>query len=349
MMRSVTKNILALCSLTTIALTGCTYGPTPYGGYGASPYGGSPYGAPYPGYQQAPIQTLQPGQQYVPNGTVLPQGTYPGSVPTYQNGSGGLTPIPNQNGASSDAPPYSSSEINKPVPAPSNPGGSPFYNNSSSSTTFLPPKELKPIQPATHLDEPIQPITNELRGSAMTTPPSSPTAVYSPQPTEFNAPSAPMNGALDISQPMGEIPSIPPVNTEADPFSTPAPAPSQGAESAPQAMPIFGNTSNIRSYKVVPTEEKLLDHDPQYKWLRGVVSKDEPTKTWSVVYSDNPQPGDTYAGHLSLASSPYLSDLKDGDVVEVKGEIDPVITDPLGKPVFLISHLRTITRAPAQP
>ena len=158
-----------------------------------------------------------------------------------------------------------------------------------------------------------------------------------------------MNGALDISQPMGEIPSIPPVNTEADPFSTPAPAPSQGAESAPQAMPIFGNTSNIRSYKVVPTEEKLLDHDPQYKWLRGVVSKDEPTKTWSVVYSDNPQPGDTYAGHLSLASSPYLSDLKDGDVVEVKGEIDPVITDPLGKPVFLISHLRTITRAPAQP
>ena len=51
--------------------------------------------------------------------------------------------------------------------------------------------------------------------------------------------------------------------------------------------------------------------------------------------------GDTTPGAV-------LKNLKNGDVIEVKGEVDPVIKDPLGKPVYLVSHVNTITKAPTQ-
>ncbi|WP_145205043.1 hypothetical protein [Thalassoglobus polymorphus] len=369
MMSSVIKPTLplslALFSLCLITLNGCAYGPGPYsGGYGANPYGTSPYGSSYPGsypggYQQAPIQTLQPGQQYVPNGTVVPGGVYPGgsgtSTPTYQNNGGGLQPIPNPSGASNDAPPYSSTEINKPVPNPSSPNGSPFYNNSA-SRTFQPPIQASEIQPAS-MDEPIRGIDNGLRESNINSP-AQPNSVYSP-PTA-SAPiapispispnSSPMDEAIDINSPAAPpMQAIPPANFGNDPFGSPAPAPSQN-DSAPKAMPLpmLKNSSNIKSYKPISEATGPFAHDENFKWLRGVVSKDEPTGTWSVVYSDNPQQSDKFAGHLSLAASPYLKGLSDGDVVELKGEVDPVMKDPLGKPVYLVSHLHTITKAPAQ-
>ncbi len=339
-MRSVNKNLIVLCSLLSIALTGCMYGPRPYGGgYGANPYGASPYGATYPGYQNG-IQTLPPGQQFVPNGTVVPQGVSPGGSPTYGNG-GGLNPIPNP-GASTSAPPYSGGGNSSTVPDPSTPGGGPFYNNSNSST-FVLPIQKKSVQPVTHNNEPLPAIPNGLRGSNAG---SSPTTVYSPDPLPIQSIPNPMNDTIiNESKP---LPISPP--GVGDPFSTPVPAPSSQpipALPAAGAQPFPGNTS-IKANKFINDQTEPFAHHAKYEWIRGVVSKDQPTGTWSVVYSDNPKASDKFAGHISLASSPYLKTLKDGDVIEVKGEVDPVIKDPLGKPVYLVSHVNTITKAPAQ-
>lgn len=365
-MSPVINNRFLLLCLIGMTWSGCTYGPSPYGGG----YGGYPYGSTYPGgYQQyqVPTQSLQPGQQYMPGGTVTPQGVYPGgSTPTYQDG--GLQPIPN-NGASTDAPPYNSAtEINKPVPNPSDPAGGPFYNNSNSST-FQPPIDSRSIQPATHQHEPLQPITSPLRESNAGTTITGPNETYSPMPINAFPTAEPMTNAIDINRseipqaapinalppvnampPVNAIPpvnsnAIAPLNTEEDPFNSPIPAPA-GNTSAPPAMPAFGNISNIRSHKPIVEEQRTFGHDPKYGWLRGVVSKDEPTGTWSVVYSDNPKSSDKYAGHLSLASSPYLTGLKDGAIIEVQGEVDPVLKDPLGKPFYLVSELKTISEAP---
>lgn len=346
-MRSVNKNLIVLCSLLSIALTGCTYGPRPYGGgYGANPYGASPYGATYPGYQGG-IQTLPPGQQFVPGGSVVPQGVSPGGTPTYQN-NGGLNPIPSP-GASTSAPPYSGSGSSNLVPEPSNPGGGPFYNNSGPTTnnsspgTFVPPLKKNSIQPATHSKEPLPAFPNGLRESNAS---SSPTAAYSPEPIQ-SIPS-PMGDAIDINK--SNIPSMPlPISSPKfdDPFDAPAPAPTQPNPAA--AAPAFPANSGIyKSQKIINDQAEPFAHHAKYEWIRGVVSKDEPTGTWSVVYSDNPKASDKFAGHISLASSPYLKNLKDGDVIEVKGEVDPVIKDPLGKSVYLVSHLNTITKAPTQ-
>lgn len=350
-MSSVIKHLLVVCCSLILLGSGCTYGPTPYSGgyYGNTPYG-YPSGGVYPGgaypYQSQPIQTLQPGQQYVPGGSVVPQGVMPGGVtPTYQNNGGGLTPIPYPNGASTDAPPHSSTEINKPVPEPSNPAGGPFYgtgNTTSTAPMFQPPIDARSIQPANH-NEPLQAIGNTLRESNAATTVVGPTETYNPPPSALPAVSPmPMNNAIDINQP--GIPSVPPASGGGDPFATPVPPPSQN-EPQPAAMPIFG-ISNIRSNKPVPNGTSPFAYAKDYRWLRGVVSQDEPTGTWSVVYSDNPDQGDDYAGHLSLAESPYLEQLTEGDVVHVEGMVDPVLKDPLGKPFFLITKLRKITAAP---
>lgn len=344
-MRSVASLTFITCSL-LICSSGCMYGPQPqYGGYPAYQGGYGAQGGYYGGqpvYQQAPIQTLTPGQQYIPNNGVYP----PGFTPTYQNPSGGLTPIPN-NGSGSNAPAYNSSEINKPVPEPynpngaggSSPNGSPFFDGSS---TFYAPVNSPNVQPANHSNPPLQPLPNGLRES------NAATNTYSP-PT-ITPEQLPMSNAIDINS-ANNLNSLPPVGGPDDPFATPIPAlspqpaPAPG-DSSPMAMPVFENMSNIRSNKPVTEDSEIFAHDPQYRWLRGVVSKDEPTGTWCVVYADNPHPQDEFAGHLSLASSPYLKGLNDGDVIEVSGEVDPVLKDPLGKPFYLITRLKTLTRSP---
>ncbi|MBT5019278.1 hypothetical protein OAG75_01880 [bacterium] len=358
MMSPVINNRFILFCLIGMTWSGCTYGPSPYGGggYGGYPQGGYPYGSPYQGgYQNYQV----PGQQYAPGGTVTPGGVYPGGTPTYQNNNGTLQPIPN-NGASSDAPPYTSTEINKPVPNPSDTTGGPFYNNSNSST-FQPPIDSRSIQPAALEQEPLRPINNHLRESNASTTISGANENYSPPAANVFPAAAPMTNAIDINHP--EIPSaapinslpsvdtipssnaIAPLNTEDDPFNAPIPAPA-GNSSPPPEMPAFGNISNIRTNKPIVDEPEVFAHDPSYQWLRGVVSQDKPTGTWSVVYSDNPQASDEYAGHLSLASSPFLKGLEDGTIVELQGEVDPVLKDPLGKPFYLVTRLKTISAAP---
>jgi hypothetical protein len=83
-------------------------------------------------------------------------------------------------------------------------------------------------------------------------------------------------------------------------------------------------------------------HDAAFKTLRGVVSREPQDGTWSIIYNDAPDSSDKWAGHLSLAASPKLSSLSDGDVVEIQGQIDDVVRDRLGKPVYVVTDLRKV-------
>lgn len=313
------------------AFSGCysMYAP-PYGGYPSPMYQGTPY--------QPQIQTLTPGQPYVPNGSyqsTIPQGTT--TTPTYsQPGStppnSGLQPIPESN-----APAYN------PAPNSSPKAPDPYYKS-----TYQPPAStgLNSIQPAALAEPaPLNPPTSglrEVRSPAPTTAdpfPSSAESGYSPVPARSPLPvtAAPVPEAEAFSLPRTApaMPAAAPAKS-VDPFAAPA----KLEESAPAAAaPVW----DLQTKKVDSVAYSPFGHDPKYKWLRGVVSKEPQDGSWSIVYDDEPDADDQWAGHLSLAPSPELDRLKDGDVVEIQGQIDQLVQDQLGKPVFLISELKTLS------
>lgn len=353
MMRSVAQQAW-MPTIVVLTMSGCHQMMSPYG-YQQYP-GYQPYPQTIsPGVQyQQPIQTLTPGQPYVPSGTYAP-GTYSpgtgGTTPSYTNPGGGLQPIPEGN----DAPLYNpGSGQNRDVP-------SPYMNNINSTSTGTGPfgAAASPIQTANHLQEPapLNPPVAGLR-EARSAPPAvqsaqsnpfsasgqvyNPVPVRNPLPPQESIPAAPPveDFAMPIQrQAMPPNTTPPPVNSQDDPFAIPS-APPQGeaarpaGEDSPFAAPL-----DFSVQKPVSESASVFGHHPEYQWLRGVVSKDPGTGTWSVVFNDAPGPNDELAGHVTLAQSPALGKLKDGDIVEIQGQLDPVVKDPLGKPVYLIAEL----------
>jgi len=342
----------------------------------SQPYGyssGAPMGTTYPGTMQygAPIQTLTPGQPYVPGGTY--QALPPGSAPTYQGG--GLQPIPETNAPTyqntTPATPNTNTNTNPKTPDP-------YFPN-----TYNAPTGLKSIQPTAFQEPaPLSPPTASLRevrsvptDGAPRTIDSTPAPVASvpattgllPNTATANAPSASSMAApvpaaglmpLDSAVPMDSVSSKPaqasaasqaPATREdfALPVMSPPPAKSAApVTSAPQQFPetaIPAGASSlfdVETKKVVTADQTVFGHDPQFQWLRGVLAKDSQTGAWTIVYNDQPETGDRWSGHLSLSSSPYLENLRDGDVVEVQGHLDDVIHDRQGRPVYSITSLK---------
>lgn len=343
----------SLMSLAALSLlVGCHPMHGPYGGYPGA-YGGYPAAPMYPGtMQQAPIQTLTPGSPYVPGGTYTP-GTN-GTPPTYQGGSGGLQPLPESNGGS--APPYNSgssgSGSNVPVPEPYYPSTN--SGNAGSQTNFQPPamNSLQPIQPATHelsnagsQPQQLPPGVREIRSPETPTETADTSAPQWPAPqrlapVEASPMSQPAAAEQPASNPWGDQPaSAAPPNDNEDPFSQPVPAgvaaPTNQGEPE-QAQPFF----DFETRKMTPEEPTVFDHAKDYAWLQGVVARDPEANSWSIVYSDNPDAADQYAGHFTLAPSPQLEQFEDGTVVRIEGRVDPVAKDPLGKPVYLIEKVQ---------
>ncbi|WP_437224743.1 hypothetical protein SH661x_003764 [Planctomicrobium sp. SH661] len=306
----------------------------PYG------YSGAPAGAVYPGtmqYPAAPIQTLTPGQPYTPGATyqAVPQGT----TPTYNSGT--LQPIPDN---SNSAPSYGT---------PTNPGSNtspttpdPYFNN----TNLMPQPGMNSIQPTGYSEPaPLHPPAAGLREvRSMPTDFVPEVGQASPTPTvksDMAAPT-PAAGLMPLSPT-----TPPPVEAFAPPVMSPPPGktadPFASGSASSSAIPPLeatpaGATSlwDVETKKVVTADVSAFGHDPKFQWLRGVVSKEPEQGTWSIVYNDAPNQEDQWAGHLSLAPSPHLERLRDGDVVEIQGQIDNVVRDQLGKPVYLVSSLK---------
>lgn len=322
MMRSVPCLRFASLFVLPILLSNCAYGPWPYGGYGGQPYGypQPTYQGGYPGYQTYPQGTI------VPNGSVTPGGVYPQSN---ING-GGLQPL-------QDA--QSWEGANKPVPDPTNSQGSQYYDQSSA----LPRNSQESlttgqIVPATlNNAAPLQPISRPDPQTFAPEPQTfapEPTTQYSPVPVQQN----PMTDAIDVNDSSFEGFQAPVINSGSD-LGQPFPDDQKQPELPASPQPF--------TFQKVPTPAvSVFDHEPEYRWIRGVVSRDATTGIWSVVYADSPNQDDQYAGHLSLDNSPALEELKDGEIVQVSGQLEPVRKDPLGKPYFLVTSVKKISQSP---
>ncbi|SFH86335.1 hypothetical protein [Planctomicrobium piriforme] len=350
MTRPLARLIAACASLGLLTGSGCySMYSQPYGGG----YSGYPSGTSYPAAQpyQAPIQTLTPGQSYVPGQSY--QSIAPGSsTPTYQPPtSGGLQPIPENN-----APTYTPNTTSPKTPDPYYP--STYNAPQTPSMSSIQPVGLNEPGPLSPPASGLREVRSQSPQSALSDAAtwSEDAAAYKPVPAKAAAPAtataipsipatpapiesfaAPKMGPppARTDDPFGSAPGIP----SAPPAALPAAAPAASlVEPASAAEPLWNTQTN----KVVTADLSPFGHDPKFQWLRGVVSKEPQDGTWSIVYNDDPKADDKWAGHLSLSPNPQLDGLRDGDVVEVQGQIDDVVHDRLGKPIYSITGVRKV-------
>ncbi len=111
------------------------------------------------------------------------------------------------------------------------------------------------------------------------------------------------------------------------------------------AAPVL--TKSVSSTKTLADEKQDLSTRPnpyayeskKYGWLRGVVDFNEQDKSWHIIYSLNPDSGDSYGGDLTLIDHPNLKFLKTDDVVLVYGRIDTTVPDRFGKPSYRVKKI----------
>ena len=87
---------------------------------------------------------------------------------------------------------------------------------------------------------------------------------------------------------------------------------------------------------------RTFDHHPEFEWVQGTVSYDKPTKTWSIIYDDNPDATDPLGGDLTLAYDPATARFRDGDKVRIIGALDQSDVDSLGKPKFRMTQFKRL-------
>ncbi|HWL10249.1 MAG TPA: hypothetical protein VNQ76_17730 [Planctomicrobium sp.] len=333
MFRPLALTMISSALIGVLSASGChhSYYQQPYGGFGGYPTMG-PYESYPPGGYQAPIQTLTPGQpSYVPGGmspTTIPPGGQP-----YQPGTGGgLQPIPDTGPPPTYSPPGTS-----PL-APS-----PYYGPGASMTPSSAPV-YSSVQPAAAVGGIQQTGWNE--PSALSPPTASLREVRSPVVPGLANASVP-------AQPLPAIPSAMPMDTFAPPKVGPPPAINSMSGSsepfghvAPASQPAPAAAEGVFDLKANKVENAVLSafaHDAKFRWLRGVVSREPQNGTWSIIYNNAPDATDRWAGHLSLSPSPELERLRNGEVVTLRGQIDNVLKDHLGKPVYVVTGVEKVT------
>ena len=88
------------------------------------------------------------------------------------------------------------------------------------------------------------------------------------------------------------------------------------------------------------------DYDREgYRSLRGLVTFDDNTQTWIMMYNDKPEQDDEYGGVFTLADNDF-SVLNDYDVVYLEGSVSETETDAFGKPMYKVDFLQKL-QAPA--
>jgi predicted small lipoprotein YifL len=257
-MRPLSVWLLSGAGVASLCACGC-FGPmyNPNGAWGAPgysqynyPMGSYPSGG-YPGS----IQTLTPGQQYVP-GSSIPGGSSLEPTPTYGGGS---------------AAPYGAGGASPAVPTPSDPGNNPYFVDPNAP--YRMPNSGASVAPSNDA------------------PPYSGTATPSEDKRLSRAGQLPLGPAL-----------------------------------RPAAM----------TRQIDPADAEDYGHDVAgYAWVEGVVSYDAADQTWNIVYNLNPGAGDEYAGHFTLADSPLLRTLREGERLRLEGRVDPLAKDRFGKPTYL--------------
>ncbi|MEW4530844.1 MAG: hypothetical protein ACF8PG_10840 [Maioricimonas sp. JB045] len=165
--------------------------------------------------------------------------------------------------------------------------------------------------------------------------------------SSFEMPSQPQNTAGQ-SAPAGNASwdalKVPGGQSGEQNATAPAPveeSPTQKAEVPPEQRQPEAEVPGMsdRSRLQVPNPLPFAYDATNYRWLRGTVSYDQKDRSWSIVYSIDPEQDDPYAGALTLVGTPNLQGLKDGEVVTVQGQLDPVVRDRFGKSAYLVNQV----------
>lgn len=83
-------------------------------------------------------------------------------------------------------------------------------------------------------------------------------------------------------------------------------------------------------------------HHPDFRWVQGTVDYDKESKSWFIMYDDQPQESDQFGGDLTLGDHTLLSRFQPGDTVRIEGSLDSTEEDSRGKPVYRMSRFKKI-------
>lgn len=231
-----------------------------------------------------------------------PGGQYPPMAP------GGypppmMTPVP----STPYVPSYNSQGVS---PTPISPNGTPTPTWQSSPSEALPgnPNAAPPYDSSAPGNKPVPNPTNEEQnfGGAP--------AGASLQP---RAPAGISGSGIEL-QPIdvGSSDSSSNLASQADPFAV-------------SAKPVSTNTSRPNPFS----------HDPNFAWLRGVLSFDSQDQRWMILYDDNPDASDRYGGSLTLSDHAMLNRLKPDDVAYIEGSVSTNSLDKDSKPLYTVTKV----------
>ncbi len=147
---------------------------------------------------------------------------------------------------------------------------------------------------------------------------------YNPQPNEqYRMPNTTYvppenNGGFSALKPMPEGPALEPVPT-----------------------PVVQASFIEKPSQDLPESQAGYDRE-NLSWVQGVLRYDAQQKTWSIIYDETPDASDPYPGRFTLAMTPALDGLSDGQHVRLTGQIDPVQRDQHGKATYLAKQVEKI-------
>lgn len=271
-----------------------------------SPYGyQGQYGGPgyygQPAYQGGPVYHGAPGQPLGNGGTYVPGGTSPGSTP-------GMSPTP----------------LNPPSTYDNSPGIN-WQDPKNNAVPFNP----NPGTGRGSVPDPGDDLNNANPGASKPTL----TPTSGTMPDELSSPfeqtGSSSGGATGIPVQPAQA------TTEPDPFEMPQQLRSSATAGASPIRTV--------SYEPPPTAKlNPFGRDTKHAnptWLRGVIDYDQKQRSWSILYSTNPDPRDSNGGMLTLASHPNLAKCRNGEVVLAEGAIDAGQTDARGKPIYVLDNV----------
>ncbi|MFO1022133.1 MAG: hypothetical protein U0903_15790 [Planctomycetales bacterium] len=313
------------CGVALSALTGCRLYSPPYGYDGAYAYPSAPQGA----YAMPPQMSASPFM----------------GAPVYSSSPG---PGPYYSYPSPTAPTYTTTN---PEVTTTNPDFTVTNPEVTTTNPAVPPSK-RPVDKLVPDSEALEtPSINAAPSETIdNAPPSTTTKPSTVDPADFGD---------DRANPPAEAP---PAKTPADRLKKIEQKPFQDSESKldPKVKPSSGEAeteefeapSAFNPGKAEAPTGDAADMDSDQKaspyaydqktwtWLRGTAHFDDAEQSWSLRYAPEDSK-DKYHGSMALTDHSLLSTIKEGDVIFVKGEIDPATKASL-TPKFKIKTLKRL-------
>ena len=131
-------------------------------------------------------------------------------------------------------------------------------------------------------------------------------------------------------------PAAPPAPSTAETSEPPLPVVRTGPVEGHSPFPCTEPPPPRRSFADV-TADACFAHGKDYAWLRGRVEYSRLSKGWRLRYASVDE-DDRYGGSVTLADGSHLRNLKDGDLVEVRGRLADAAADS-ASPLYQVEAL----------